>query len=205
MLAISIKNDTENTTNNRKRQSMNRIEIPISKTKIFILLVGAIMFVLLGILFIITPDTFISTIFQNPQTIRVAGVAGVLFFGTALMYGLRKLFDKKSGLIIDESGITDNTNASSVGLINWSDITDIKTEKVMSTKFLLIYTSNPDKYLESVGGLKRKLMEGNMKMYGTPLSITSNTLKYNFDKLEKLILERRQEQTERMPNRIRRQ
>jgi hypothetical protein len=180
---------------------MNRIEIPISKTKISILLVGAIMFVLLGILFIITPDTFISSIFRNPQTIKLAGIAGVLFFGAALVYGLRKLFDKKSGLIVDETGIIDNTNASSVGLIKWSDITDIRTEKVMSTKFLLIYTSNPDKYLERAGGLKRKLMQGNMKMYGTPLSITSNTLKYNFDKLEKLIIDWRQEQTERMPNR----
>ena len=71
----------------------------------------------------------------------------------------------------------------------------------MSTKFLLIYTSNPDKYLERVNGLKRKLMQSNMTMYGTPLSITSNTLKYNFDNLEKLILDRQKEQTERMPNR----
>ncbi len=117
------------------------------------------------------------------------------------MYGIKKLFDKRIGLIVDRDGITDNTNAASVGLINWTDITGIKTEQIMSTKFLLIYTSNPDKYLERVKGLKRKLMQGNMKMYGTPLSIPSNTLKYNFDKLEKLIIEYQQEQIERMQNR----
>jgi hypothetical protein len=180
---------------------MNKIEIPLSKKKILLLLFGVIAFVTLGVLFIITPDTFISTFFRNPQTIRLAGIAAVLFFGAAGIYGLLKLFDKTIGLTIDENGITDNTNASSVGLINWADIKEIKTEQVMSTKFLLIYISDPKKYLERVNGFKRRLLKGNMKMYGTPLSITSNTLKYNFDDLENLIISRLIEEREKMPNR----
>jgi len=71
----------------------------------------------------------------------------------------------------------------------------------MATRFLLIFISNPNKYLDRVSGFRRKLMKGNMKMYGTPLSITSNTLKYNFKDLEKLILGKLKEQHERMPNR----
>ena len=43
------------------------------------------------------------------------------------------------------------------------------------------------KYLERVSGMKRKLMKANMKKYGTPLSITSNTLKCGFKDLESLI------------------
>ena len=35
--------------------------------------------------------------------------------------------------------------------------------------------------------MKAKLMRSNMKMLGTPLSITSNNLKYDFRELEKLI------------------
>jgi hypothetical protein len=35
--------------------------------------------------------------------------------------------------------------------------------------------------------MRSKLMKANLNSYGTPLSITSNTLKYNFDALEKLI------------------
>ena len=179
---------------------MNRIEIPLSKTKISLLLAGALAFVILGVLFIVTPDTFVTNIFRNPQTIRIVGIAAVIFFGAAGAYGLRKLFDKTIGLIIDENGITDNTNASSVGLINWTDITEIRTEEVMSTKFLLIFIDNPDKYLVKVNGFKRKLLKGNMKIYGTPLSITSNTLKYDFNDLEKLIINRFNEEKERMPN-----
>lgn len=180
---------------------MNKIEIQLSKKKIGLLLIGAIVFVLLGILFILTPDKFISIIVRNLLTIRVVGMVSVLFFGTVGIYGLRKLFDKSIGLAIDEKGITDNSNASSVGLIEWTDIAGIKTKQVMSTKFLLIFINNPDKYLERVNGFKRKLMKWNMKMYGTPLSITSNTLRYNFDDLERLVKDRLIEKQEKKINR----
>lgn len=180
---------------------MDKIEIPISKTKISFLLIGALIFVILGVLFSLTPDKFTTTIFRNPQIIRIVGIVAVLFFGAAGVYGLRKLFDKSVGLTIDDYGITDNSNASSVGLIDWSDILDIKTEQVMSTRFLLIFVDKPDKYLERVDGFKRKLMKANMKMYGTPLSITSNTLRYDFRDLERLIKEKLVEKKEKMPNR----
>lgn len=180
---------------------MNKIEIPLSKTKTFILLVGALTFAIIATLFIINPDNFISPIIRNTLIIRIVGVAGVIFFGVAGIYGTSKLFDNRIGLTVDENGIIDNTNASSVGLIKWSDITAIKTQQVASTKFLLIYTSNPDYYLKKVRGFKRKLMQGNNKKYGTPLSITSNTLKYNFDDLERLLNNRFNAETKRMPGR----
>ena len=122
--------------------------------------------------------------------VKGACIAVILFFEATGIYGIKKSFDKTIGLVIDEHGIFDNTNASSVGLIIWTDIIRIKTEQVASTKFLLIYTENPEKYLDKVKGFNRKLMEGNNRMYGTPLSITSNTLKCDFSNLEKLINER---------------
>ena len=119
---------------------MTRIEIPLSKNKITLLVIGAMVFVLLGTLFILTPETFISPIFRNTLIIKLTGMAVVLFFGAVGIYGSKKLCDKTMGLVIDDKGITDNTNASSVGLIDWADITGIATEKVMSAKLLLIYS-----------------------------------------------------------------
>ncbi len=180
---------------------MEKIEIPVSKTKISFLLIGALIFVILGVLFSLVPDKFTTAVFKNPQLIRIVGIVGVLFFGAAGIYGIRKLFDKAVGLIIDDNGITDNTNASSVGLIDWSDILEVKTEQVMSTRFLLIFVDNPDEYLKRVNGFKRKLMKGNMKMYGTPLSINSNTLRYDFCDLERLIKKKLIERKEKTINR----
>lgn len=180
---------------------MNKIEIQLSKTKNILMLLGALGFVTLGVLFIITPEAFISLRMRNPQVIRIAGISSVLFFGAASAYGLRKLFDNRIGLTIDENGILDNTNASSIGLIKWTDITKIKTAQVASAKFLLIYVKNPNLYLNMVKGLKRKLLAGNNRIYGTPFSITSNSLKCNFNDLEKLINDRLIEHHARMPNR----
>jgi len=184
-----------------KYNSMKTIEIPLSKTKIFLILALAVAGLIIGTLSTITPDTFITIMFRNPQTIRLGGIASVLFCSAAVIYGIRKLFDERIGLKVDENGITDNTNAVSVGLIDWTDITEIKTEQVRSIKFLLIFTSNPDKYLDRVGALQRKIMQANMLMYGTPLSISSNTLKYNFADLEKMILKYHKDQNKKMPNR----
>lgn len=169
----------------------NRIEISLSKNKLFLGIGGSILFVILGIWLFTNSTEFQNNsirLMRNPMAIKSVGIVGMLFFGATGIYGIRKLFDKKVGLIIDEYGITDNSNASSIGLIEWNDISEIKTEQVMSTKFLLIEVKNPEKYIgKAKSGMKARLMKTNMKMYGTPLSITSNTLKYNFNELEKLI------------------
>ena len=170
---------------------IERIEIPVGKKKITIILFGGLILIAGGLWLALNPENFIPNIFRirNPDVIRFWGIVGTLFFGLALTYGIKKLFDKKPGLIIDENGITDNSNASSIGLIKWSDITEVKTEQVMSTRFFLVYVKNPDEYIKKPKSrIKRKLLQANMNKYGTPLSITSNTLSWDFDRLEKLIM-----------------
>lgn len=164
---------------------MNKIEIPLSKTKITLMILGSAFFIIAGVLiFFLGPEK--QTYFKA-FWMKITGVASVLFFGTTGIVGLRKLFDKKAGLILDEEGIVDNSSGVSIGLINWADITDIKTEQVMSTKFILIHLSAPEKYLERANVFKRKMMRANIKMYGTPISISSNALEYDFEELQKTI------------------
>ena len=169
---------------------IERIEIPVGKKKIVIILLGGLFLVAGGIWLTLDPEKFIPNIFgiRNSNIIRLWGIAGTVFFGLALAYGIKKLFDKEPLLIIDENGITDNSNASSIGLIKWSNIIEIKTEQVMSTKFFLIYVKNPDEYISKAKSrIKRNLLKANMNKYGTPLSITSNTLSWDFNRIEKLI------------------
>jgi hypothetical protein len=166
---------------------MTEIRIPLSKKKNLLMLMGAAIFVLLGILFVVRPENFTSPFRQNIVLIRLVGILSIVFFGACAIYGMIKLFDKKYGLIINNEGIIDNTNASSIGLINWADILSVETRNVMSTRFLLIFIKNPGDYLNRTKGLKRKLLYANMRMYGTPLSVISNSVKFNFEDLESLI------------------
>jgi hypothetical protein len=181
-----------------KHLKMSKIDVPLSKTKIVFVIGGSLLFVVLGY--------YLFTSMANQQTrfnillAQGAGIVSMLFFGATLFYGIKKMFDKTIGLTVDENGIWDNTNASSVGLIKWTDITEIRTAQIASTKFLLIFTTNPEFYLNKAQGFKRKLMEGNNQMYGTPLSISAATLKYSFHDLEKLLTDKLNEQREKMLN-----
>ena len=166
----------------------SNIEIKLSKKKIFLLFIASVFFVIFGFLGAIKPEDFVSTIFRNPEIIRISGILGVCFFGIGIIFIARKLFDNKPGLIIDHYGITNNTNAMNMGLIEWEDITGIEKKQVMSTKFLILLTNNPEKYINRAKNIiSKQAMNMNNKTYGSPISITSNSLKINFDDLEKII------------------
>lgn len=171
-----------------------QIKIPLSKKKMSLTLLGSIIFVGLGIWFLINPPKISNPIFGNPTVIFIAGIASILFFGLVAITISRKLFDKKAGLIISQQGIIDNSSGVSAGLILWADIEEIKVSQVMSQKFLMLVVKNPQDYLNKViNPLKRKGMEMNYRSYGSPISISSNSLQIDFDDLYKLLTEKLKE------------
>ena len=179
---------------------MTKIEIPLSKKKMFLALFGALIFLVLGINFMVNPEKYISYAFRSPELIRISGISAFLFSTLCIIFISIKLFDKKPGLTIDKNGITDNSNYNKVGLIEWNEIIGIRTEQIMSTKFLLIDVQNPEKFIEKASRIKASLMRANMRMYNTPLSISSTALKYDFENLEKTI-ETEFEKYKEKPNR----
>ena len=164
--------------------SRNEIIIPISKHKISLLTIGALVFVGLGILFVTNPEKYTSPIMRNPTVIFISGVASILFFGLCTPFIFKKLWDKSPGLIITKQGILDNSSGVSAGKIYWADIEDISVLKIHRQKLIMLKVKNPQVYIDKqTNGLKRKMMTLNYKMFGTPLSITSNGLKISFDEL----------------------
>lgn len=156
-------------------------EIKISKIKLVLMTIGSAIFVGLGLWFISNPYQFDS---RNEYLVLIIGITSILFFGMCLIFMIRKLFDNSIGLTINEMGITDNSSGTSVGLIEWNDISDIQITQIASTKFILIETTNPEKYINRAKkSISRRAMKANYKMYGTPLSISSNTLQIKFDEL----------------------
>lgn len=178
---------------------MDKIEIPLNKTKLIFSVAFTFLVVLTGIwLFIEAEETAKTTVFllfQNPMLNRLVSVLVVLVFAWLTFYGAKKIFNNKIGLTIDDNGVTDNSGILSIGFINWNEITEIKTATYENSKFLLVFVKDPAIALNNAKGLKKKMMEGNMNNYGTPLSISPNTLKCNFDELEKLLQERLKEKT----------
>ncbi|MGD1843537.1 MAG: STM3941 family protein [Thermonemataceae bacterium] len=161
------------------------IEIPLSKQKIILLLIAAIAFVVMGV-FLALP-----LVSETPLDIELANIVGlvtIIFFGTCAVFMTTKLFDKKVGLTIDQYGITDNTSGTSVGLIEWADITESWTIQIASTKILMIATNTPEKYIERAkNSIAKRAMKANYKIYGSPIAITASALKIKYSDLERLI------------------
>ena len=64
----------------------------------------------------------------------------------------------------------------------------------MSIKFFTLFHKRPKRVFRKSIGVNRKLMAGNIKMCSTPLSISSTTIEYDFNDLEKLLKDRLFEQ-----------
>jgi hypothetical protein len=166
------------------------VKIPLSKNKMMLLFLGALIFVFIGVWFTVDPEKFIIRIFRNPDIIRTAGIVSIGFFGTCTVFIFKNLFDKKWGLIINKNGITDNSNATSVGLIKWTDIIGIRVVQEFSQKFIMIDVLNPEDYIELKNNRIGKMaMKVNYNKYGSPISITANSLKISFAELISLIEE----------------
>jgi hypothetical protein len=171
-----------------------QIEIPLSKTKMTMTFLRSLIFVGLGLWMLTNPPKSNHWLFGNPTLIFIIGLASVIFFGLVAVTMFRKFSDKKPGLTISKQGITDNSSGVSAGLIPWADIQEIKISQVMSQKFLMFIVNNPQDYLDKVTNpLRRNAMKMNYKRYGSPISISSNALKTNFNDLHKLLIEKMNE------------
>jgi len=167
---------------------MKEIEIQLSKTKLALMTIGSLAFVVAGICAIVNPTKFISGLYTSPTLIFFSGLASIIFFGFVGFYVFKKLLDNKPGLIISNSGIFDNSSGISVGFIPWSDIKEIKQTIVTNQKFINLIVKNPQHYIEGQPTkLKRWLAERNYKSYGTAIAISANALKYNYDELKLLL------------------
>ena len=175
------------------QQSHDIISFPLSKTKLFLGILGSLVFVVLGIYFLINSASFFegeTVWWKSPIFLKIIGLISILFFGSTGIYGFKKLSDPNMGVKIDQNGITDHSNASSIGFISWSDIVKIRIQEVVSTKFILVEVANPEDYIQKASSkFQAKLMRSNFKLYKTPISITANTLACSFDELEKAIEE----------------
>jgi len=166
-----------------------RIEIPLSKIKLTLMLFGSIAFVAGGIGMVTYPNGFITPYRNyNPVLVFVLGLASIIFFGVCLVNIAKKLTDNAPGLIINDQGIYDNSSAVSAGLIPWTDILELRIESVVNQKFIIIIVSNPNQYINNqTGALNKMAMGRNYKSFGSPISISANGLKTNFEELYRLL------------------
>ncbi|MBC3873970.1 STM3941 family protein [Undibacterium flavidum] len=159
--------------------------IELSKTKILFLITIACGFVVGGLWMLQLDSAEIAAQrrFNNPILVHGIGVVSIAFFGLCGLFGVKKIFDKKPGLILSAAGIFDNSSGVSAGLVPWSEILGFDIFEVQKQKTLIVKIAKPERYIERGGFAKRALNRMNYKLCGSPIAITSNSLKIDFDEL----------------------
>src|SRR6478735_3332056 len=159
-------------------------EIPLSKIKMVMLLIGSVLFVAAGIWFIKNPEIFR----RSPTLITIIGYLSIVFFGIGALFIVNKLFDTRPGFVIDANGIVDNSSMFSVGFIPWADITGLSIIHVNRQKLIMVKVEDVEGYIHrQPNALARRTASMSYRMYGSPVSVSAVTLKCSFEELYRLI------------------
>jgi hypothetical protein len=162
--------------------------IDLSKTKLLLLVAGALIFVALGIWMYQLDSAWIEAQrrFNSPALVHGIGIASIVFFGACGAAGINKVFDKNPGLVLSAAGIVDNSSAVSAGLIPWSDIQGFSVLEIQKQKMLIVKLADPEKYIRAGGPMRQALNRMNARISGSPVAISSTALKINFNELVSL-------------------
>lgn len=159
-------------------------EFPLSKSKIYLLLAGSVIFVAFGFYLLFAPELNASSFFGKAIFMRPVGVISLLFFGYIGIGLVKKLRDDSPGLVVNAEGIIDNSSSVAAGLVVWKDVEAITTVNVMSQKFVMVIVKNPEEYINKQQGvIKKKAMGMNYASYGSPISLSANALDTSFEEL----------------------
>ena len=167
--------------------AQERIVIPVSRKKLWLLLAGALAFTAAGVWMAIHPIELNQARYRNSTFNAIMGGLGAVFFGVCAWFIGRKIRTGEPGLIIDPSGFTDRSSATAVGWVPWSDVDHLSVINVHGRRLILVQVRNPSNYLSRASGLAKKAMEMNDRMYGSPVFISPAGLEISFDALMRLL------------------
>jgi hypothetical protein len=162
----------------------DELVIASSKSKAILMIVGSLAFIAGGYwMFSADATTMKDMPIDDPLFVHGVGIVGMVFFSLAGIFGIKRLFDKRPGLVLNSQGIIDNSSGLAAGFIPWSEIIGAEIYQIQRQKMLIIKVRNPEEFIQRGSLLKRITVKINSKMCGSPIAITSNTLKINFSEL----------------------
>jgi hypothetical protein len=171
-----------------KKTSMDKVEIYSSKKKSVMLLIGSILFVVLGFWLFLNAENLTGWRVTNPFFTRGIGIVSILFFGLVIFIGIKRLIKSEISMIVSFEGINLNPRKSLTDFIKWNDIIGFDEIKIQSTRIIIISVKNPEYWLsKEANGIRRKLMRFNISNYHSPFNISAAGLDISYDKLIEIL------------------
>lgn len=156
---------------------------PVFLITVFLLAIGgATCWLLLAVLFPRLPGFF------NLKVTAITVIVAVI--GFAMVTTWKQTLSKKPGLIIDEKGLTDNSNMLSPGFIPWGDIVSINAaEGDLKKTLIAVVVKNPQIYLNKKPSMRASL-EYQHRLFGSPIVINPTILDCDGQELISLLKDR---------------
>jgi hypothetical protein len=163
---------------------MQKTEIYTSKKKALWLLMGSLAFVAISIWMF----SHAAEMKRNPLLIRTVSIISLLFFGFSFFIAIKQLLKTDLVLVIEPEGITVKPGQANTFHIKWDEITGFKKFKIYQTRIIIILVENPGYWLEKeTNMLKKKLMQTNLRNYGSPFNLSANSLSTDHETLMSLL------------------
>jgi hypothetical protein len=164
------------------------IEIARNKRNLAYYLAAGLIVLVFGLFIVLDPGLFKPR--QLPSTFIIVAVGAAIMVAAGIYCYIMavRISSVFPGMIVSDKDIYDHTGSPGDGLINWSDITEIRESNIRGKRYLTIVVNNPRTYIErQKNPVKRQYLGRLLENYGSPLQIAASDLDFDFESLKTLL------------------
>lgn len=118
---------------------------------------------------------------------QIVAVLGWVMCGLVVWFCIKRLVKPAPALILNQSGIFDNSSGVSGYFLHWEEIDSIFISSIRRQRFLAIRLKAPELFLSRQSAMKAAAMRMNIKLVGAPVNISANTLPLKLEELMAVI------------------
>lgn len=163
------------------------MEIYTSRKKNIFLLFLSLLFLAAGIYFVLHGEE-IAAGKRSPLLVQGIGIAAIAFALLTLFFIIKNLLNKRWVLRANPEGLY--LRIRNELFIPWQEITGFEVFEIRGSKSVLIMLKDPQAYIaKEKSPFLRKMMQWNLRLCGTSVSISSSTMQISHKELLALLIE----------------
>jgi hypothetical protein len=153
------------------------------RTKLWLVLLGAILFVALGV--------SILGLREEPAPLRLyhglVAVLAIVFFGACAVVALVRILVPSPAVVLSREGLTDTTSPFGVGFLSWDEVAFISIYLIQGQRMLGVFLKDAVSIRARVGGVRAGYMKTNLRMGFAPVNIPQVLVPMPLEELAELI------------------
>lgn len=155
------------------------MHVAFHKIRLAALALTCLAFVVLGVWIMVTEPPHFDGFDRSVLGVIdvVIGSQAVLFFGGGLVVIMRMILQREPALELTDEGFVDRSSLVAAGFVPWSDVVGLRQYDTFGQRFLVVKVADPKKYVQRHGMVPRFFATMNVKMVGSPVSLTANSMR----------------------------